>query len=86
MHSNISNFLEKFKSALADGDDLRIAVCTAVEETTKFPLDKKYVSFRGECVVIKADTYLKTEIFLNKEEILLSIQKSCPQKMIRDII
>lgn len=85
MSSNISQFLDIFKSALFKEDTFREDFCKIVNEKTSFSIDKNSISCRNGTVTIKADPYLKTEIFLKQAEILFSINNKYPEKKIKNI-
>ena len=85
MSSNISQFLDVFKSALFKEDTFREDFCSIVKEKTNFTIKKSSVSCRNGTVSIKADPYLKTEIFLKQADILASVCAKKPKKKIQNI-
>jgi hypothetical protein len=85
MQSNISQFLDIFKSAVLSDDNFREDVCAIVLEKTKFPIEKKCVTCKNGALQIKVDPYMKTEINFHREIILLAVQEKYPEKNIREI-
>ncbi len=83
MSSNISQFLDVFKSALFKEDTFREDFCAIVRDKTGFSLEKKMVTCRNGTVNIKADPYLKTEIFLKQDDIIAVVRGKYPDKNIR---
>lgn len=86
MSSNISQFLDIFKSALFKEDTFREDFCAEVKAKTTFSIEKKSVSCRNGIIIIKADPYLKSEIFLRSSDILASIRVKYPEKNIKNIL
>ena len=86
MHSNISQFLEKFHNALLGEDIIRGEIARIISEITGFTLKKENVSFKGDSVKLKCDSYMKTEVFLHKDKILEALRLKFPKKIINNII
>lgn len=86
MQSNISQFLERFQVALLGGDSFKEDFCSIVFAETRFPLSKKCVKESDGNIRIKADSYIKTEIMLHKDQILSSIREKHKGRLIKDII
>jgi hypothetical protein len=74
-----------FKSALFKEDTFREDFCVTVKDKTGFSLEKKMVTCRNGTVNIKADPYLKTEIFLKQNDILAHMREKYPEKNIRSL-
>lgn len=86
MQSNISQFLEVFKTAISGDENFREDVCEIVLQKTKFSLEKKCVLCKNGILYIKTDPYMKTEILMQKNTILEDIQNKYPKKNIREIL
>lgn len=86
MQSNISQFLERFQVALLGEDSFKEDVCNIVLSETKFPIDKNCISETNGNIIIKTDSYMKTEIMLHKENILTAIRGKYKNKLIKDIV
>ena len=85
MSSNISKFLENFKQALFKEEDFKDSVIKILKEKTGIFIERKSIILRNNVISIQTDTYIKTEIFLRKDEILKHIQDKNPTRNILDI-
>lgn len=85
MQQNINNFLENFKNKLFKEEGFKDFIIETIKEKTNISLKKDQIVFVNNIIKTSVDSYLKTEIFLNKENILNKIKEKYPEKNIIDI-
>jgi hypothetical protein len=85
MSSNISKFLESFKEILFKEELFKEDICLVLKEKINISIERKNIILRNNILSIQADPYIKTEIFLRKEEILKEIQGKHPQRNVLDV-
>lgn len=85
MQQNINNFLENFKNKLFKEEGFKDFIIETIKEKTNISLKKDQIVFVNNIIKTSVDSYLKTEIFLNKENILNKIKEKYPEKKIIDI-
>lgn len=86
MSANIAQFLEKLKLNLFTEDRFKDTVCDVIFEKTGFPIGKECVKDMRGIITIKADSYMKMEVSMKKEEILNALRSRYPKRAMRDII
>lgn len=69
-NNSISFFLEKFKLILGSEAGIRDTIIKIIEEKLGFKIDSKDVTIKNGVIIIKGSSYLKNELFMQKEEIL----------------
>lgn len=85
MSSNIKQLLESFRESLFKEEDFRDSVIDILKEKISVSLERKCVIFRNNIISIQTDSYIKTEIFLKKDDILKHIQTRHPKRNVLDI-
>lgn len=86
MNGNLSNFLENLKTAIFSEENFREDICLVIEKEAGFRPDRSLVEIRSKTIRINTDPYVKSEIFIHKEKILVAIKDRHPKKNILDII
>ncbi len=81
----ISELLLKFKN-LEHPDAKKEILLKQIVESTGLLLNKKQLELHGGILFIKADSYVKNEIFLQQEKILQELKEKLPNFKIKKIL
>lgn len=87
MFNNITTYLTKFKNITPPNRFIKEKCIAAVKEELGVKLSSNEIDVRSGVVYIKANQIIKSEILLNKNEILrkLNLQLKKYTKVIQDI-
>lgn len=78
----ISDFLNKFRTAIKDSGHLKEEVSNIIREVSGVSLEKDSISFNSKgSLVIKCSPIEKSEIFLKKSLIVEEINKKTGRKL-----
>ena len=67
---SISFLLEKYKMLLGSEAGIRDTIIKIIEDKLGFKIDSKDVTIKNGVITIKGSSYLKNELFMQKDEIL----------------
>lgn len=81
----ISDYLDKFTSALSDGRALKDSIVKVIYTVCGVNLDLKTVDVRDGAVYINATPIIKNEIFLKKQRILDKLEIELGSRKITEI-
>jgi len=81
----IKVFLEKYKKLTNNHNLLRDIIIDSINNEIGLLLKKEDIKILNNIVYIKTNPILKSEIFINKEKIINSINKNLPTGVIKDI-
>lgn len=82
---SISLYLEKFKEILGGETMIRDTIIRVISEKTGATIDPKDVSIKNGTVRIQGSSYLKNEVYMNKEEIIEALSRLIPIGKVIDI-
>ncbi|MEZ4103061.1 MAG: hypothetical protein R3B55_00600 [Candidatus Paceibacterota bacterium] len=83
--NDIKNLLSRFGNILDKSSVEKDVVVKVFERILNIKIKREDVSFKNDKLFIKSDSYLKTEIKINKESLLKEIKKQGIEKVIKDI-
>ena len=84
--NNIKGFLEKFKKLKPTDTFVKEAFSDSIKEIMNIEIEKGEITVSGSNIFLNAHPTLKSEIYLNKREILESIENKLQKKTIKNII
>ncbi|HEY4512708.1 MAG TPA: hypothetical protein VJH63_03580 [Candidatus Paceibacterota bacterium] len=70
----LSSFLDKFKN-LKDPKEDREKIAAIISKELGFDLTADMVVLKKDIILIQADSYIKTELFIKKEHLLETLRK-----------
>lgn len=71
---NISLYLEKFKD-IQDPSVIKGTIKAIIEQETGTPLEGSSLSFEKNIITLRADAYMRAEIFMKREIILEKLKE-----------
>ncbi len=74
MINHLANLLAKFKN-LRDPKEERVKIAEVISKELGFDITESQISLTKGSLSIKADNYLKTEIFMRKDSLLEVLKK-----------
>lgn len=82
---NLSSYLEKFKN-LKDPKENKNVMVRIMADVADVSITEKDLSIQKGTVYIISTAFIKSRIFIKKEEILKKIQEELPNLRIKEII
>ncbi len=74
MINHLAYLLEKFKN-LRNPKEERVKIASVITEKLGFEISEDQVSLKRGTLLINADNYLKSEIFMQKDTLLEALKK-----------
>ena len=81
----IESFLEKFKKLLKYDREIKKIIIEVVKNIIGVEVKEEDIKIQNKILYIKANPYIKNEIFIKKDLILERLKKSLKNKIIKDI-
>ncbi|MES2060088.1 MAG: hypothetical protein V4438_03595 [Patescibacteria group bacterium] len=75
MNFSINSFFEKYKHLKNPKDD-KIRIAIIISDVLGIEIGEELVEIKKDTLSIKADSYLKTEIFMRKDKILEALNQN----------
>lgn len=75
MQINIQSLLEKYKN-LKNPRDEKIKIAKILSETLGFEITDSQIEIKKETLSVNVSSYIKTEIFMKKEQILSALNSN----------
>ena len=81
----IESFLEKFKKLLRYDREIKKTITEIIKNSVNIYIKESEIKIQNKVLYIKANPYIKNEIFIKKDLILERLKKSLKNKIIKDI-
>ena len=82
---NVDKFLERFQNMALPNEAIRKGLLGIIKDETGINVDFKDISVRNNVAYIKCGSVTKSEIFLNKKNILTKLEEMTKKGEIVDI-
>ena len=84
-YNHITNFLEKFRKILSQGEGINKTILEIITKYTQYPIELSMIKTKGTLIYIQSSPMLRSEILIHKEAILIDLAKSIPGRNFSDI-
>lgn len=84
-YSHITCFLDKFKKIIFQKEETKEAIVKTISDKISYQIDSNSVKTKGGCIYVEGSPILRSEILMNKKQILTTLENILPNNHFFDI-